>query len=112
MINRRILSGFITAPTAAVTLLLCLLLPTPVGALPPPEDLPEEILRTEIITEARSPINGQPITPAAYAQLQLQQPELWTNNPNLPNQTAAFATTRHIINKFPIRDLLRRIFPF
>ena len=94
-------------------LLLCLLLlPTPAIALPPPEDLPEEILRTDIITEARSPIDGQPITPAEYAQLQLQQPELWTNNPNLPTETQAFSATSHIINKYPIRDLLRQMFPF
>jgi hypothetical protein len=45
---------------------------TPTIALPPPEDIPEEILRTEIITEARSPIDGTPLTAAEYAQLQEQ----------------------------------------
>lgn len=39
-------------------------------ALPPPEDTPEEILRTEIILEARSPVDGKPLTAAQYAQLQ------------------------------------------
>jgi hypothetical protein len=39
-------------------------------ALPPPEDIPEEILRTEIIITARSPIDGKPLTAAEYAQLQ------------------------------------------
>lgn len=43
-----------------------------VMALPPPEDLPEEVLRTEIIIEARSPIDGQPLTAAEYVQLQEQ----------------------------------------
>ncbi|MEA5617356.1 hypothetical protein VB711_05820 [Cronbergia sp. UHCC 0137] len=43
-----------------------------VGALPPPEDIPEEILRTQIITEARSPIDGKRVTAAQYAQLQAQ----------------------------------------
>jgi len=38
-------------------------------ALPPPNDVPEEILRTEIILPARSPIDGQPMSPAEYAQL-------------------------------------------
>jgi hypothetical protein len=120
IIYPRKLPSFI-APTApaplhksspAPLLLLLLLLPTPVSALPPPEDLPEEILRTEIITEARSPIDGQPITPAEYAQLQLQQPELWTDNPNPPTGTPAFSATSHIMNKYPIRDLLRQMFPF
>ena len=33
-------------------------------------EIPEEILRTEIITGARSPITGEPLTAAEYAQLQ------------------------------------------
>lgn len=41
-------------------------------ALPPPEDIPEEILRTEIILEARSPLDGEPLTAAEYAQLQAE----------------------------------------
>lgn len=39
-------------------------------ALPPPEDIPEEILRTEIILEGRSPINGKPLSAAEYAELE------------------------------------------
>lgn len=41
-------------------------------ALPPPEETPEEVLRTEIITQARSPVDGKPLTAAEYAQLQAQ----------------------------------------
>lgn len=41
-------------------------------ALPPPEDTPEEILRTQIIIEARSPIDGSFLTAAEYIQLQAQ----------------------------------------
>jgi len=41
-------------------------------ALPPPEDLPEEVLRTEIITEARSPVNGKLLSAAEYAELQAE----------------------------------------
>lgn len=41
-------------------------------SLPPPEDIPEEVLRTEIITEARSPVDGKPLTAAEYAKLQAQ----------------------------------------
>lgn len=36
---------------------------------PAPADLPEEVLRTEIITEARSPIDGKPMTAQEYAEL-------------------------------------------
>ena len=38
--------------------------------LPPADDVPEEILRTEVIFEARSPLDGSPLSPAEYAQLQ------------------------------------------
>lgn len=40
--------------------------------LPPDDDVPEEILRTEIIFEARSPLDGSPLSPADYAQLQAE----------------------------------------
>lgn len=41
-------------------------------ALPPPEDVPEEVLRTEIITEGRSPISGEILSAAEYAQLEAE----------------------------------------
>lgn len=53
--------------------------PSPVAApganidqivIPPATDVPEEILRTEIIFEARSPLDGASLSPADYAQLQ------------------------------------------
>ena len=50
-------------------------------ALPPDEEINEEVLRTEIITEARSPIDGQPLTPAEYAELQAALQETPQNNP-------------------------------
>lgn len=40
--------------------------------LPPAADVPEEILRTEIIFEARSPLDGTPLSPTDYAQLQAE----------------------------------------
>ncbi|MDD1421888.1 hypothetical protein MEO40_22780 [Dolichospermum sp. ST_sed1] len=43
-----------------------------VTALPVQTDVPEEILRTEIILTARSPIDGKVLTPAEYAELQAQ----------------------------------------
>ncbi|MGD1902509.1 MAG: hypothetical protein ACFB9N_09750 [Geitlerinemataceae cyanobacterium] len=46
-------------------------------ALPPPEETPEEVLRNELIFEARSPVDGEPLTAAEYARLQaeLAEPE-------------------------------------
>ncbi|WP_448598894.1 hypothetical protein [Thermoleptolyngbya sp.] len=33
-----------------------------VQALPPPEDVPEEVLRTQIVLEGRSPVTGEPLS--------------------------------------------------
>jgi hypothetical protein len=43
----------------------------PVGAntLPPDRDIPEEVLRSEIIVEARSPIDGKPLSAIDFAEL-------------------------------------------
>jgi hypothetical protein len=45
---------------------------SPVSALPPPTDMPEEYLRTQIILEARSPLNGEVLSAAEYAELLAQ----------------------------------------
>ena len=44
---------------------------TPVKAidLPPDNDIPEEVLRAEIIIEARSPIDGQALSANQFAEL-------------------------------------------
>ena len=37
--------------------------------LPPADDLPEEVLRTEIILEGRSPLDGEALTATEYTEL-------------------------------------------
>jgi hypothetical protein len=37
--------------------------------LPPDNDIPEEVLRAEIITEGRSPIDGKALSAAEFAEL-------------------------------------------
>ncbi len=70
-------------------------------ALPPKEDVPEEVLRTEIITEARSPIDGKLLSAAEYAQLQaqLQSPPVAPLDPKI----------RETIFLLRIRQLLRSL---
>ena len=73
--------------------------------LPPPEDVPEEILRTEIIFEARSPLDGSPLSPADYAQLQteLAAPQTTlTLNPEI----------RYIIFLLQARRAFKPVIPF
>lgn len=89
---------------SAVPLLFCS--SAPVLALPPPEDTPEEILRTEVITEARSPIDGRPLTAAEYAELQAQLAE------HQPTRPQVSAKVRELIFLLRVRRVIRRIIPF
>lgn len=75
-----------------------------VMALPPQEDIPEEILRTEIILAARSPIDGKVVTPAEYAQLQAQM--------EISPPPRLNATIRDQFFLLQIRKVLLQIFPF
>lgn len=72
---------------------------TPVTALPPPEDIPEEVMRTQIITEGRSPVDGRLVSPEEYAEIQAQLRE----NPFPPKLNPA------IQEKIFLLELLRFI---
>ncbi|MBE7385336.1 MAG: hypothetical protein F6J95_028545 [Leptolyngbya sp. SIO1E4] len=74
------------------------------NALPPPEDTPEEVLRTEIILEARSPLTGEPLTAAEYDQL---QETLGRNeDPLLPSQV------RELVFLLQLRRVVKPLLPF
>ncbi|WP_272147268.1 hypothetical protein [Spirulina subsalsa] len=75
------------------------------GAMPPPEDTPEEVLRTEIILEARSPQTGERLTAADYAQVEAAQGER-AYDPELDPQV------RHLIFLLQLRNMLKPIIPF
>jgi len=77
----------------------------PVASLPPPEDMPEEVLRTVIITEARSPVDGKPLTAAEYAELQ-DQLQTRSAPPRLSPQV------RETVFLLRLRQLIRTILPF
>lgn len=69
-------------------------------------DIPEEVLRQEeIITEARSPIDGRPMTAAEYAELD-DQLQATVRSPQLSPQV------REIIFLLQVRRGLRFIAPF
>jgi len=77
---------------------------SPTRALPPPEDPPEEVLRTQIILEARSPVDGKPLTPAEYAQLKEQLAQ--TSSPQLSDEV------RNIIFLLQLRKFFDVLTPF
>ncbi len=74
-------------------------------ALPPSTDIPEEILRTEIILEARSPIDGKPLSAAEYAQLQAQI----KTRPYPPKLSPKVRETVFLLR---LRKILKTLFPF
>ncbi len=81
------------------------ILGSPALALPPPHDIPEEVLRTEIITEARSPLTGESISAADYAALQDQ-----LRDPN--TEPVVNPDLAQLIQLLQLRRTLRPILPF
>lgn len=73
--------------------------------LPDQDDVPEEVLRTEIIFEARSPIDGQPLDADDYAILQaeLQEP---------PESPLINSELRELIFLLQLRGAIRSTIPF
>lgn len=88
--------------------LLVLTIATPAIALPPPEDQPEEVARTEIITEARSPLDNKPLTAAEYITLQAQLQEGQPVNP----RDQVSPQLRRTIGLLRLRRLIKTVFPF
>ncbi|MBW4441468.1 MAG: hypothetical protein KME10_09595 [Plectolyngbya sp. WJT66-NPBG17] len=88
--------------------LLVLASATPAVALPPSEDQPEEVSRTEIITEARSPIDNAPLTAAEYAELQA---EIQQGQPVNPRDQVS-PELRRKIGLLRLRRFIKRVFPF
>ncbi|MFN6561352.1 MAG: hypothetical protein RMY28_016375 [Nostoc sp. ChiSLP01] len=80
---------------------------SPVIALPPPEDIPEEILRTQIIIEGRSPIDGRFLTAAEYAQLevQLQQAPPPKLDPKIRDRIFLLRIRKTLLQFFPFLNI-------
>jgi hypothetical protein len=78
----------------------------PLAALPAPEETPEEILRSEIITEARSPVDGKPLTAAEYAALQAELQVAAPSRPEVPRPV------ERSLNLLRLRQFIKTFFPF
>ena|GEM_PF-868659 len=93
----------------AIASSLVLLMESWVGiafALPPAVDVPEEVLRTEIILDARSPIDGRPMTPAAYAELQNQLNEPFEQPVELSGKLV------NTVKLLKLRKFVKKYLPF
>jgi hypothetical protein len=74
-------------------------------ALPPPEEIPEEVLRTEIILDGRSPVDGQPLSAAEYEDLQADLAQS-SYSPELEPDV------QQIIFLLQIRKFFKTVIPF
>jgi hypothetical protein len=98
MTRRRVTAGFFLSSL--------ILHPLAVLALPPADDPPEEVLRSEIITDARSPIDGKPLTAAEYAELQADIQK------GQPIQPQLSPKARKTIRMLRLRRFIKTFFPF
>jgi hypothetical protein len=73
--------------------------------IPPADEIPEEVARTEIILEARSPLDNRPLTAEEYALL---QEEIATS----PYPPRVNPKIRQLIALARLRKLLLILVPF
>ena len=85
--------------------LLWTLLPSQCLALPPATDIPEEVLRTEIILEGRSPIDGKALSASEYEELQADLRES-SLDPEVSDDI------QQLVFLLQIRKLFKTIIPF
>ncbi|MEM7553717.1 MAG: glutathione S-transferase [Cyanobacteria bacterium P01_A01_bin.84] len=103
--NKYSRTALITFSSIAVILLFSNCWNLSTVALPPTSDIPEEVLRSQIITAARSPIDGKPLTPGEYAQLEAQLQKRSTP-PKLSSRV------RRTVYLLRLRKLIKSVFPF
>ncbi len=73
------------------------------------DDLPEEILRTEIYTTARSPVDGKLLTAKEYIEL---REDLEEQIAKLPPEALVSQKVRDTIDVLKLRKFIRQIIPF
>ncbi|MGF1517387.1 MAG: hypothetical protein ACFCVB_06235 [Nodosilinea sp.] len=69
------------------------------------DDIPEEVLRTEVIIQARSPLDGEPLSAADYAVLQDR-----LRDPNV--EAVVSSDLAQLVQLLQLRRVFRPILPF
>lgn len=72
------------------------------------EDTPEEVLRAEIYTDARSPIDGKQLSAAEYTELM----EKLRSLDHLPPEDLVSPKVREVIGLLKLRKFLKQFIPF
>ncbi len=74
----------------------------------PLEDIPEEVLRAEIYTDARSPIDGKLLSAAEYTELL----ETLRSLDRIPPEDLVSPQIRQVVDLLKLRKFLRQFIPF
>ncbi len=77
--------------------------------LPPPEDTPEEVLQSEIYTDARSAVDGRHLTAAEYVE---EGETLRAAVENQPPERLVSPQVREVIRLLKLRKAIRTFIPF
>jgi len=75
---------------------------------PVQEDIPEEVLRAEIYTDARSPIDGKQLSAAEYNELM----EKLRSLDGIPPEDFVSPKVREVIGLLKLRKFLKQFIPF
>ncbi|MEO0801148.1 MAG: hypothetical protein AAFY57_02575 [Cyanobacteria bacterium J06642_2] len=75
-------------------------------ALPPPEDIPEEVLRHQTILGARSPVDNQSLSPSEYEELRLELAQAQDEPPQLSPKL------QQLVFLLKLRKFYRTLLPF
>lgn len=98
--------------TLLTLLLTSLILPLQILATTPnlvtEEDIPEEVLRAEIYTDARSPIDGKKLTAAEYVELM----ENLRSLDGIPPEDLVNPKIQEVIGLLKLRKFLKQFIPF
>lgn len=69
------------------------------------EEVPEEVLRQDLILDARSPLDGQPLSAIEYAELQVEIERLNQVTPQVSPKL------RQLIGLLKFRKILKKVLP-
>ena len=112
-INQKPLSKFRKAAIATlISSQMLLLVPDRLLAQTPSQDpleeVPEEVLRAEIYTDARSPIDGKLLSAAEYTELL----ETLRSLDGIPPEDLVAPEIRQVVDLLKLRKFLRQLIPF
>ena len=102
------IATFLSVQISAIAMMPMLSLAETQSKQPVQEDTPEEVLRAEIYTDARSPIDGRQLSAAEYTELM----ETLRSLDGIPPEDFVSPKVREVIGLLKLRKFLRQFIPF